>query len=330
MRASAALADEIRSPSPENHHCGFPGIRREVGIGVANGHHGEFLQGAFVEGAPRRALVTVPLPGQGSRVAFVAHPGSDREISVTPEGKSKAQRAATLAVTRCAEISRQEVVSGALHIESTLQPGLGMGSSTSDVVATVRAIAEYYGVMLGSSEVGRIAVMAEGASDPIMLDDRIVLFAHRDGVILETVGYELPPLTLVGCVVSGSDPVNTLELPTAEYDADELARFRVLRSALRHAVSTADPWLLGRVATASAEINQRFVPNEAFPFLLELVDQVGAVGVQVAHSGTVAGLLFDAARPETPDNIEHGVELLTGAGITHMGTYQLTPRKDAR
>ena len=72
--------------------------------------------------------------------------------------------------------------------------------------------------------------------------------------------------------------------------------------------------LLGRVATASSRINQRYLPKPVLDELLALCRRLGGHGVQVAHSGTVAGLIFDARMPGLDDAVQRGV-----AGIEALG-----------
>ena len=269
-----------------------------VGVGYAPAHHGELLQGMFDDGTgrPRRALVTLPHADCGSRAVF--HPSQSHwGVVGTPE-LTKVRRAAVLAL-REFTTHPSPAKGGQIEITSDVPRGIGMGSSTSDVTATIRAVADYHGVSLSREEVGRLAVLAECASDSIMIDDRVVLFAHRDGVVLETLGHSLPRLIVVGCDTDpGGDGVDTLGHRPADYDDRELGAFQVLRAALRRAIATDDVALLGRVATASARINQRFLPKPRLEQLLDLAVEHGGHGVQVAHSGTVAGLIFDASRPD--------------------------------
>ena len=64
-----------------------------------------------------------------------------------------------------------------------------------------------------------------------------------------------------------------------------------------------DAYLIGRVASASARINQRFLPKPKFSEIERIAADTGAVGIQVAHSGTVAGLMFDAQSINVEDQI---------------------------
>jgi uncharacterized protein involved in propanediol utilization len=269
---------------------------QDVGVGYAPAHHGELLQGVFTDatGQPRRALVTLPQPGRGTRAVF--HPSYSHSGVLGPPEQTLVRRAAMLALRRFAT-SAAAAKGGRVEITSNVPRGIGMGSSTSDVTATIRAVADFHRVELAADEVARLAVLAECASDSIMIEDRVVLFGHRDATVLETLGHRLPPMFVISCDTEPGSRVDTLRLRPADYDDAELAGFGVLRAALRRAVALADPALLGRVATASARINQRYLPKPHLDYLLGRCLRHGGCGVQVAHSGTVAGLIFDALAP---------------------------------
>jgi uncharacterized protein involved in propanediol utilization len=290
-----------------------------AGTGYAPAHHGELLQGVFEDatGQLRRALVTLPQPHRGTRATF--HPSYGYySITVENPALTKARRAGVLALHRF-WAHPDTVPGGRIEIISDVPTKIGMGSSTSDVTAAIRAIADYHGVSLPKEEVGRLAVLAEGASDSTMIDDRVVLFAQRDGLVLETFGYRLPAMVVVGCDTEPGAGVDTLRLKPAEYNDQEIGAFQVLRAALRRAIATDDVALLGRVATASARINERFLPKPNFVLLLDLGLRNGACGIQVAHSGTVAGLILDPRRPGIDEAIERCV-----SGIEELGLAMIT------
>ncbi|MFJ9038605.1 GHMP kinase [Streptomyces sp. NPDC102406] len=293
------------------------------GTGRAARHHGEILQGVFLDQRrrPVHALVTLPMRGPGSAARFARRPGSSPdEVTVTPAGRTKARAAAVLAVRECAARRDAEPCGGELTLSGDLPVGLGMGSSTSDVIATVRAVADSWDVPLPPETIARIAVRAEGASDPLMHGSRALLFAQREGRVLEVLGSTLPPTVVVGCALAAGAPVDTLSLPALRHDED-LAAYGHLRRMLRRAVATADTALLGRVSTASARLRQRVLPHAEFPTLTEIAASTGAVGVQIAHSGNVAGILFDPRAP----GLRHGVRRCTRAldreGITPTLTF---------
>jgi uncharacterized protein involved in propanediol utilization len=293
--------------------------RSALGTGSATAHHGEILQGVFRDdrGRLRRALVTLQCPEWKSHAVFRPSPG---ETAVTSSpGMWKSCRAADISM---AEFSTEQSppIGGYVEIRSEVPRGIGMGSSTADVTAAIRAVADFHRITPTAEEIGRIAVRAESASDPVMIDDCVVLFCHREGVVLETFGSRLPSIIVVGC---HADPdinsVDTIALPPAVYSEAEIDTFQALRRELRGAIAAADVARLGRVATSSALISQRFLPKSAFDFLLNLCERTGGHGVQVAHSGTVAGLIFDSRREDVLRSVDRCISGIDKAGLSLTG-----------
>lgn len=279
-----------------------------VGRGSAIAHHGELLQGMFVgpTNGPMRGLVTLPCALYSSDAEF--RPRQQPGIEVAPEWKWKAQKAAQLTL----DYLHAEGVGGELRIEATIPIGWGMGSSTSDVIAAIRATADGVGVALHTEEVARLAVAAETASDSIMFGDRALLFAQRDALVIEDFGAHFPAFEVLG--FSTGTGVDTLGFTPAQYDDIDIGRFEELRGLLREGLRTGDTAKVGYVATASSRINQRFLPKPELDALLKLVGTSGAVGLQVAHSGSVVGVLFDGDDEDVDVRIEKG-----RAGLGELG-----------
>ncbi|HEX5870798.1 MAG TPA: hypothetical protein VFY65_10300, partial [Longimicrobium sp.] len=182
----------------------------------------------------------------------------------------------------------------ALRLEGDVPLRWGCGSSTTDVLATILAVADAFGAVLPREWVARLAVAAEGASDSLMYGpESAVLFAQRRGSVLMDLGGPLPAVRVLGFNTAGEEGVATLTLPPVPYSAWEIEAYRTLLGLLRRAVEEQDPGLLGRVATGSTLIMQRHRPKPHMPELVRLAKEAGALGVQVAHSGTVAGFLFE-------------------------------------
>lgn len=283
-------------------------------------HHGELLQGMFVgpEGAPMRGLVTLPCELYCSEAEF--RPRTQPGVDVGPDWKWKAQKAARLTL----EYLEVEGVGGELHMESTIPIGWGMGSSTSDVIAAVRATAAGMGVTLRTEEVARLAVAAETASDSIMFGDHALLFAQRDALVIEDFGAVFPAFEVLGFSTGGG--VDTLSFTPAQYDDRDIGRFEELRALLRDGLRTSDTAVVGYVATASARINQRFLPKPELDGLLKLVGASGAVGLQVAHSGSVIGVLFDGDDEDVDVRVEKGRAGLGELGFGPMWRFTTRPR----
>jgi uncharacterized protein involved in propanediol utilization len=91
---------------------------------------------------------------------------------------------------------------------------------------------------------------------------------------------------------------------------------------LRRAVNVQDSSLIGSVASASARMNQRFLPKPHFDHLEQMVERVGAVGLQVAHSGTVVGMLFDPRVAELDERIRCAQALLRELGVAKTWRFR--------
>lgn len=285
----------------------------------AMAHHGEILQGVFEMPSGRlcRALVTLCAEVFWSEATFVPDP--EGPVVADDPWRVKAVRAAELALARAGHTG-----GGRLHVRSNIPPGWGLGSSTSDVTAAIRAVAESLGLALSADDVAALAVQAETASDSTMFEQRALLFAQRRGVLVEDLGQPLPNLEVLGF---NTDPhgVDTVSFPPARYSWAEIEAFRPLLGLLRQAVRQDDADLCGRVATASARINQRHLPKPHFDRLEALVERVGAVGLQVAHSGTVVGLLFRPGDPANEERLAEARAGLAALAITDVWRFQSRP-----
>ncbi|MEU6298720.1 GHMP family kinase ATP-binding protein [Streptomyces erythrochromogenes] len=241
------------------------------------------------------------------------------ELTVIPYWKAKALRAALLTASDLGIPSLR----GVLRVESSIEVSLGFGSSTSDVTASIRAVLDAFGGNPHHARVARLAVQAESAADPLMFDE-MVLFAHREGRLIESFHAALPPVAVLGFQL-GLGPVDTLALPRARYNPDEIGRFDELRGLLRRAARTGDLAAIGRVATESARINQRFLPVPRFDDILGVARSTGTVGLQVAHSGSIGGFLFDPADPDHAQSVARAEKELSAIGIDGCWYYAAEP-----
>lgn len=281
------------------------------GSGEATGHHGELLQGIFEDknGHLHRGLVSLPCRQLKSRVKFRAN-GAEK-VSITPLHCQKAQRAAELALTRFARIR----TGGHLAIESNIPVGRGMGSSTADVLACILAILDYLDVQPPPESIMQVAVDAETACDSTLFSQQAVLFAHREGIVIESFRHSLPPIDYISVDTTPGQTVDTLAFEPAQYSSAEIETFRPLRSLLRRAINSSDLGLLGRVSTASARINEKFLRKPRLHDIEAIGVRCGAIGTQVAHTGTVVGLMFDPTNRKNAENMERAMHDLKSSGF---------------
>lgn len=294
----------------------------QIGVGSCPTHHGEILQGAFpcaAEPGLVRGLVTLPCTMYSARATFV--PDATLKVVVAPASKPKALAAAKLTLA-----ALNIAAGGRLNLSGDVPLGRGFGSSTSDVLAAIMAVSSAFSVSLPPGTAARIAVQAETASDSLMFSGSTVLFAQREGEVIEDYGAPLPPMRILGF---GSRPtrrgsgrgVDTVALPLARYTRTETQRFAELHLMVREAIATKDITLLGEVATTSTRLNQRHLPIPALGRLLAIVEEVGAAGLQTAHSGDISGIILDRDTPDVDACAEHAQHLLRRIGIVEQWEF---------
>ncbi|MGW2248618.1 GHMP family kinase ATP-binding protein [Kitasatospora sp. NPDC001660] len=256
-------------------------IGKEAGIGVANGTFGELLQGMLLE-RRRRFLVTLPIDAWSTAV-FRATATTD-EISVSPASKHKSRQLATRILR-----AHGYTGGGTLELDTAIPEGKGLASSSADLVATARAVADALGVTLDEAATEHFLRGIE-PSDGVMYAG-IVSYYHREVRLRERLGF-LPPLTIVAHDPGGT--VNTVDFnqSAAAPTLRERREYRDLLDALGTAVSSGDLAAIGRVSTRSAELHARRTPRPDFEEMRGICRDHDGLGLVVAHSGTVLGILL--------------------------------------
>ncbi len=177
-----------------------------------------------------------------------------------------------------------------LRMTSQLRPGLGMASSTADIAA---AAGLWLARSRGTVDAGVVAraALAVEPTDGVLFDG-IVLFDHQHGSVLQHWGSP-PPIEIVAVEVG--PPVDTVAFNERDTGAVSREQTRSILHAfdlVRRGLASGDPASIGRGATISALCHQNIVPKPALEPLLRLALEEGGYGVNVAHSGSLVGLLL--------------------------------------
>ncbi|WP_459959583.1 GHMP family kinase ATP-binding protein [Nocardia sp. IFM 10818] len=239
----------------------------------------------------RDFLVTLPIRA-GSVAVF--EPGSPTgEIETFPPHKSKSQRLAALMLARSRSSARTR--GGRLTLISDLPEGKGLASSTADLVATARAIADAQGRRITASEIEG-DLRAIEPSDGVMYPGSVA-FYHREVRLLT----RLAPLRSL-TIVTGDEGgyVDTVEFnrcakPFTTADKHEYSR---LLGALTTAAERGDLRAIGEIATRSAELSTTLRARPHLDKMIAAARGLGALGVIVAHSGTTSGILLADDDPD--------------------------------
>ncbi|MEM0653629.1 L-threonine kinase [Klebsiella huaxiensis] len=181
-----------------------------------------------------------------------------------------------------------------IDICSTIPVAKGMASSTADIAATAVATAHHLGHPLGEITLAQLCVSLEPTDSTLFR--QLTLFDHNTAE------------TQIACHSQPKLDLLVLESPTTLLTTDyhRLPRLEklhahsaVLQQAwekIQQACETDNPRRMGEAATLSAIASQHLLPKPGFDALLTLVEECDLYGINVAHSGSVVGLMLDRER----------------------------------
>ena len=202
-----------------------------------------------------------------------------------------------------------------ITVGSPIPRSKGMGSSTADVAATIAGTGLALGVELTPDVVARIALSVE-PTDGVMFPG-VALFDHREGRTSETLGPP-PPMEIVALDFGGA--VDTVEFNKVDRRSLWESVQRETSQALefvRSGVLLGDPALVGQGSTISAIASQQVLPKPHLAAVQDFAKDVGAVGVNVGHSGTVIGVLLDARQRRGKSTFRQAREAFPEAEMVH-------------
>lgn len=181
-----------------------------------------------------------------------------------------------------------------VDVHSTIPVAKGMASSTADIAATALATAHHLGHTLNESTLAQLCVSLEPTDSTVFR--QLTLFDHNDAS------------TQIACEAQPQLDLLVLESPVTLRTSDyhripRLDRLHAGAAALQQAWEkvqeaciTQNPRRMGEAATLSAIASQMLLPKPDFNALLSLVEECDLYGVNVAHSGSIVGLMLDRER----------------------------------
>jgi len=178
-----------------------------------------------------------------------------------------------------------------IEIFSEIPLAKGMGSSSADIIGIILGVSFLLKKKISIDEVAKLALAIE-PTDGIMYKD-IVCFDHLKKGLLERIGQ---PLLLDVLVIDPGGCVDTLEFNQRK----DLIRLRLenqkeIAQALelvKRGIRGKNIKLVGEGATLSALCNQKILFKKELEEVISTSYKRGAVGVNVAHSGVVLGVLL--------------------------------------
>jgi len=239
--------------------------------------------GEFVQDHGTTRLVAVPWPCPTSAVASLDP--ARRGPQVEPSDRWKTQALCRLVVADFG----LETAGVRVRVQSSLDASKGCGTSSAEMRAAARALAQCIGMELDPERLARHMVSIE-PSDAVVSDGRVVLWNFREGTALSE-ELRLPEAYYVGGYPLAVELATDLvEKRRPSYSASEARAIATTIDQAVAALRSGDPEMLGAATVASAELNDRFFPKAEMALLRRLRSEGRCHGYWVAHSGVAFGL----------------------------------------
>ncbi|TIV56421.1 hypothetical protein [Mesorhizobium sp.] len=279
-----------------------PATRCGEGSALCCGTFGELLQGQVSIDSTRDShfLVTMPI-ALFARAHFMSIPGT-RSVTVYPSHKVKAKQLAE----RLA--SALGVSGGTLLLQSELPEGKGLASSSADLVAAARSIAACFNRRVHTSLIEQVMAEIE-PSDGVMYPG-VVAYNQRSCQLFSFLG-QIPPLAIIGIDEGGTVETVDYDQRRGNISASQRDQYQELLERTCLAIPRGDTAVIGEVATTSALLHQERAPKKHLNSMLKACEDTHGLGVIVAHSGTMIGILLDRMAPDFPLKLKSAVAQLS-------------------
>lgn len=200
-----------------------------------------------------------------------------------------------------------------LHIYSELPVSKGMASSTADIAATCMATAAYFEKKLRLEDIIDICVDIERTdSTPF---SSLTLFEQEFGKVRESSGWRPDFYVLV---LEPEEEVITDVFHSEAVESHfyhQRFQFEKVYKQYQEAAVERNLFKLGNAALKSALLNQEILPKPYFEEILAIHDSCKLLGINVAHSGSVVGLMIDKK-----EKIRPIIKLITESQISEIYT----------
>ena len=184
-----------------------------------------------------------------------------------------------------------------LDIKSNIPVGKGMASSTADIGATIRATLSLLDKNLDNEEISHIASEIE-PTDSILLYKNSIFNPLRGNV-----KKYLSSLEKTKVIILEPDEIleTSLIRSNPKYLEKKLENKEIIKKSfnlLEEGLYKNDLKIIGKACTLSSLANENIHKKPYLYDIVDVSDKMGAYGVNIAHSGTVIGILVD-------DNVDH-------------------------
>lgn len=205
------------------------------------------------------------------------------------------RRKSRLAIEKVFEkfnLPKKDTKNISLNIDSKIPVGKGMASSTADIGATIKATLSLIDKDLSSEEICKLAAEIE-PTDSIFINKNSI-FNPLNGTVVKYLGN----LTNAKVVILEPNKVlDTMKIRLRkDYNTLKIENREIIKKSftlLEEGLKNDNLSLVGKACTLSSLANENIEKKEYLNEIIKISKKCGAYGVNIAHSGTVIGILID-------------------------------------
>lgn len=206
-------------------------------------------------------------------------------------GPLKARRALE-EIFKYFDLPRKDLKNISIDIRSDIPIGKGMASSTADIGATIKATLNFIGKDLDEYEISKIATKIE-PTDSIYIKENTI-FNPLDANVIRKLGVIDRGKVII---LEPNETLSTRHIRKKEnYHKLKRQNKYIIEYAFKllgEGISKKDLMLIGQACNISSVANENIHKKRYLNEIMDISKEYGACGVNIAHSGTVIGILLE-------------------------------------
>lgn len=179
-----------------------------------------------------------------------------------------------------------------INIQSEIPMGKGMSSSTADILGVIKTGLKLINKTLSSEEMAILCCQIE-PTDSIVINSPVI-FNPLNGKIIKKLENKIEGKVLI------LEPPNTISTLEQRYKKDYIKNrkskeeeIQIALELLEEGYKKQDLKLIGQSAIISARANENIHKKPYLEEIINISKNLGSSGVNIAHSGTVIGILLE-------------------------------------
>lgn len=189
-------------------------------------------------------------------------------------------------------LPRKEMRNISIHIESDIPISKGMASSTADIGATIKATLNLIGKDLNEYDISKLATRIE-PTDSIFIRENTI-FNPLDASIKKKLGVIDTGKVII---LEPNEKLSTRYIRRKDnYQKLKKQNKYIIEYAfklLEQGIQNKDLNLIGQACNISSVANENIHKKKYLSEIMDISKEYGACGVNIAHSGTVIGILLE-------------------------------------